>query len=61
MNGTKDLQHSFSQTGLKHHTAATHADILTARVQVSDADRHYRHTTHNREAKIKKELTSCNR
>lgn len=44
MNRTEDLQHSFSQTGLEHHTAATHTYILTAWVQVRDTDRHYRHT-----------------
>lgn len=51
MNRTEDLQHSFSQTGLKHHTAATHTYILTAWVQVRDTDRHYRHTTHTQGSK----------
>lgn len=40
---TEDLQHSFSQTGLEHHTATSHANILTARVQVRDTHRYYTH------------------
>lgn len=37
--GHEHLQHSFSEARLKHHAAAPHTHVLTARVQVVDAHR----------------------
>lgn len=35
----ENLQNSFSQAGLEHHTATPHTHILTAWIQVGDAHR----------------------
>lgn len=40
-DGGEDLQDTFGQAGLEHHAATAHTHILTARVQVGNAHRHY--------------------